>query len=191
MTRTAYLWPIERVDGAGEPSPAGEYLKIGFRHGGEVKAVSIDILDAEAFVAGVRTLIAGQRVPSAWTQEHACEVCSRGVGPGELAYQSKPGGRRCLICEACAPTVAEEDAAVLKAVQAGVLPDGFRSRAEAISWRAGVRMAFSLQVKRLSPLAPPPVADPALAFPEPPATAKPIVDDYDPEYGENSRGECD
>lgn len=180
MTRTAYLWPIERVDGAGEPSPVGEYLKVGFRQAGRVEAVWIDVLDAEAFAAGIRNMIAGQAVPSAWTQEHACEVCSRAVGPSELAYQSKPGGRRCLICEACAPTVAEEDAAVLKAVQVGVLPEGFRTRSEAISWRAAMRMAFSLQVKRLSPLAPPPVADPALTFPEPPATAKPIEEvDHD------------
>ena len=168
MNRTAHLWPIERVDGDGEPAPAGEYLKIGFRRFGDVTTAWLDVLDAEALAVGILALIArAEAEPKAPSM--LCQGCAAAVLPGSPAYRHRPGGEACLVCEACAPTVAEEDAGIAAALEARVVPKGFANRVEAVTWRAKLRAAYSAQAKRLEPL----VIDVAhdLAFPEPPASA--------------------
>lgn len=181
--KSAYLWAIERIDAHGEPDAAGGFVKLGLRRPGEVTTVWIDRLDAEALVDTIRALLAG--APVADLAPALCERCRRQVAPGELAYQSKPGGARCLICQACAPTVAEEVEAITRALEAPgarLAPDGFKARADAVVWVNRVRGAFPLRVKRLSrvlPLEVPP-AESDLEFKEPPETAR-VIEEETPE----------
>lgn len=189
MNNAGYLWAIERIDGEGEPAPAGEFLKLGLRQAGEVRAIWVDILDAEALAATISALMKGAPPPGALVST-ACEQCRKPIAPGAPAYLFKPGGGPCLKCEACAPTVSEEVAGIVAYLSsiaggnpgAGALasarPAGFRDRLEAAAWVARVRVQYPAQVKRLAPFKPP--ADPQiendLQFKEPPATARLITE---------------
>jgi hypothetical protein len=165
MNRTGYIWPIERVDDAGEPSPSGDYIKVGLRHAGELSAIWLDLLDAEALAAGLSALIAG-KLPHG--KGAPCNTCRKPLGPGDLVYRFGPGGQPALLCEACAPTVAEEDTAIARALVAGELPPGFDTRAQAATFRAILRVSHHAQTKRLAPL----TEAATVEFPEPPPTAR-------------------
>lgn len=178
--KTVFLWPIERVDAAGEPSPAGDFIKLGLRRPGEVSAICIDSLDAAALADGLQRLISG-RAPGGELAALACETCRKPIDAGAHAYQAKPGGGRCLICEACAPTVAEEVADIIRrlSLSGGSPLPGFERRAEALAWVNRVRGMYHPQAKRLAPIVPlalPPLeAD--LFFKDPPATAREVTEE--------------
>lgn len=173
--KAAYLWPIERIDAAGEPDKSGDFVKLGLRRPGETSTIWIDRFDAEALVEGIRAILAGMPAPGDIAPT-ACERCARDVAVGEYAYQVKPGGARCLICQACAPTVSEEVAAIMRALEAPgarLPPDGFKSRPQAIAWLNRVRGTYNPRVKRLSRVLPlePPAIETDLEFKDPPETA--------------------
>lgn len=165
MNRTAHIWPIERVDAHGEPAPSGEYIKLGLRYDGPPVALWLDLLDAEALAAGLSALIAG-KLPSG--RGAPCNGCRKPLGPGDLVYRFGPGGQPALLCEACAPTVAEEEVAIARALVAGELPPGFDTRAQAATFRAMLRVSHNAQTKRLAPL----TEAATVEFPEPPPTAR-------------------
>ena len=100
-----------------------------------------------------------------------CNQCGRCSLPGDMIY-APPTPSGALLCETCAPTVAEEDSAIARALDARQVPPGFASRVEALTWRAKLRASHNPQLKRLERLQRSPAAD--LQFPEPPSTARQI-----------------
>lgn len=176
--KPAYLWAIERVDAEGEPAPHGEFVKLGLRRPGEVSALIIDRLDAEALGDCIRAIMAGQPLPGE-LEPLRCEACGKPVAEGAKAYQARPGGGRCLICEACAPTVSQETSGILQLLELGTTPKGFTGRSEARAWVSRVRGMYHGQVKRLSPVAsrPLPPLESDLEFKEPPASARVIEEE--------------
>ena len=176
----AFIWPIERVDENGEPAPAGPFLKFGLRAFGESRTIWLDALDAEAVADAIRDLLGGGPLADRLAP-FRCEVCGLGLAAGDLAYQSRPGGRRCLICRTCAPTIAEEDNLLCENLRGGRLPPGFASRNEAIAWRARIRAAYATSAKRLSPITAPAAEE--LIFPEPPPSARLITEESEDHDG--------
>ena len=128
----AFLWPIERVDENGEPTPGGPFLKFGLRAFGESRTIWLDALDAEAVAEAIRDLLGAGPLADKLAP-FRCEACGLGLAIGEPAYQSRPGGGRCLICRTCAPTIAEEDNRLCESLRTGQLLAGFASRNEAMS----------------------------------------------------------
>lgn len=171
----AYLWAIERIDADGEPNRAGDFLKLGLRRTGESGTLWIDRIDAEALADGIRALFDGRPAPGDLAPI-ACETCRKPLAVGDFAFQVRPGGARCMVCPACAPTVAEEVGGIISCLDAGGLPAGFRGRSDARAWVNRVRGVYSMRVKRLARILPlePPAIESDLEFKEPPATAKEI-----------------
>lgn len=171
----AYLWAIERIDADGEPNRGGEFLKLGLRRPGESGTLWIDRIDAEALADGIRALLDGRPAPGDLAPM-ACETCHKPLAAGDFAYQVRPGGARCMVCQACAPTVAEEVQAITQRLNAGGLPAGFVGRSEARAWVNRVRGVYPMRVKRLArvfPLEVPPIES-DLEFKLPPPTAREV-----------------
>lgn len=179
--KPALLWAVERIDAEGEPDPSGEFLKIGLLENGARRSIWLDLLDAEAFADGIQALARG--AVRAGLPDGICEGCARAIAQGAPAYQSTPAGKRCLMCQHCAPTTGEEVDGINSAIRAGRQPEGFVSRADAIAWRARVRLAYDMGAKRLAPL-PAAMFATSIEFPDPPATAT-----IKTEEGENNESE--